>query len=189
MTARHPKDRAPGLDETGRTGRSSRLVTLTSRRLAALLLPALLLTSSPAAHAGPSGIDTGFTLQGRIAYDCYGCGSTATFTGVATYAGDNGIVTVPASGPLEVGEYCTDNGSAYGTLRIGDTDYVTWLSRTRSAAVVSSYGPAGWTAPDTGGGTLTIDGPAGTCGVPATATLTAVLVPFFNCACSVAGDD
>jgi hypothetical protein len=152
--------------------------------LAFLLLPAVM----PPAQAGPSGIDTGFTLQGRIAYDCYGCAGTATFTGVATYAGDYGPVTVPAGGALYVGETCTDDGSAYGTLRLGDVDFDIWLTRTASAVTAWGYGPAGPFAPDTGGGTLTVDGPPGTCGVPATASLTATLVPFFNCACSIADD-
>lgn len=162
-------------------------MTLLRRTLALLvLLPVATLTAP--AQAGPSGIDTGFTLQGRIAYDCYGCADTATFTGVATYAGDYGPVTVPAGGALFVGETCTDGGSAYGTLRLGDVDFDIWLTRTASAVTAWGYGPAGPFAPDTGGGTLTLDGPRGTCGVPATASLTATLVPFFNCACSIVDD-
>lgn len=163
-------------------------MTLITRRLAALALPALLL-SAPSAFAGPAGTDTGFALQGSIAYDCYGCADTATFTGVATYAGDHGPVTVPASGALQVAEACASSGSAWGVLRIGDTDFHLSLSRTDRAVTAWGYGPAGAFQPDAGGGTLTLDAPEGTCGVPVRATLTAVLVPFVNCACVIAGND
>ncbi len=164
-------------------------MTLTTRRLAALLLPALLLAPAPPAHAGPNGIDTGFLLQGSIAYACYGCGDAATFTGVATYAGDYGPVTVPASGALFVAETCTDSGGAYGVLRLGDVDFNLWVTRTGPALVLWGYGPAGVFQPDGGPGTHTLDAPPGTCGVPLTASVTAVLVPLFNCACAIAGDD
>lgn len=156
------------------------------RRLPLVL--ALLLAAAPA-HAEVAGNDTGFTLQGQLAYDCFGCGDTATFTGVATFVTEYGVTTRPATGTLYVGEVCgSTTGGLDGGLHIGATDYNLYVGRTGNAVTGTAFGPYGWYAPDAGGGTWTLDAPSGTCGVPATASLTMTLVPFFNCACYIGND-
>jgi hypothetical protein len=159
-----------------------------TRRLPALLLPALLALAAPGApaHAAPLGLDAGFVLQGSVAYNCYGCGPGATFNGVATFAGER---TVPATGALTVTESCGPAGGGYGTLRVGTDDYPVWLTRAGSAVVVSANGPGGAWQPYAGPGTLLLDAPPGTCGIPVTATLNAAMAPFVYCACLVAGGD
>ena len=157
-------------------------------RLLLALLP-LLLPVAPA-HADPAGtVDTGLVLQGSLAYACYGCAPEATFSGIATWLGDNGPVTVPGSGTFSFNETCGATASGEGDLHLGNEDFTVYLSRTGNAVVLNMFGPGGFYRPDTGGGTLTVDGPAGTCGVPATASLTAVLVPTTNCYCMLAHDE
>jgi hypothetical protein len=153
-----------------------------------LLPPTLLLALVPSAAHAEQVVRTPFTLQGSIGYACYGCGDTATFGGVMTVAGDNGPVTVPVTGELNVYETCTDSGSFYGTLHAGATDYQVYANRNGSAVTMSTYGPDGFYDVYLGGGTLTLDGGPG-CGTgPATASLTAAAVPFVNCYCMIGGD-
>jgi hypothetical protein len=155
-----------------------------------LVLPALLLAAAPLpAHADPTtAVRTGFVLQGSVAYDCYGCGDTATFAGIATFARENGFVNVPTTGDLYVNESCGDSGSFGGTLHVGADDYEVSVSRSTAAITIISTGPGGFYDAYVGAGTLTNDAPAGTCGVPVNATLTAEFAPFVNCYCQVATD-
>jgi hypothetical protein len=155
-----------------------------------LVLPALLLAAAPLpAHADPTtAVRTGFVLQGSVAYDCYGCSGTATFAGIATFPGTKGFTSVPTTGDLYVTESCGDTGSFGGTLHVGADDYDVWVNRTTVAVTVTSIGPGGFYDAYVGGGTLTNDAPAGTCGVPVNATLTAEVAPFVNCYCQVAAD-
>ena len=157
--------------------------------LLAALVPALLV--APAAHAGPQGVDTGYVVQGSIAYDCYGCGTTATFSGVATYAGDFGPVTVPVTGPLDVQETCgATQGYAWGSLTLGSHDFQVNITRYPGSVLFYGVVDGNWWAPDLGPGTFSPDTAPGTCGSgPMTASISAVLVPGFNCACMIAGDD
>jgi hypothetical protein len=153
-----------------------------------LLLPTLLLTATPSVAHAEQIVRTPFTLQGSVAYACYGCGDTATFSGVMTTAGDNGAVTVPTTGELYVDETCGDTGSFYGTLHTGAGDYEVYANRYASAIATTIFGPDGFYDVYLGGGTLTRDSGYG-CGTgPATASLTAASVPSVNCYCSVAGD-
>jgi hypothetical protein len=155
-----------------------------------LLLPAtLLLAATPAVAHAEEIVRTPFTLQGSVAYACYGCDGTATFSGVMTTVGvgGNGPVTVPTTGELYVGETCSGTGSFSGTLHAGPTDYEVYVSRIGSAVTMTTFGPGGFYDVYAGGGTLTLDGASG-CGTPATASLTAASVPFVICYCVVAGD-
>jgi hypothetical protein len=154
-----------------------------------LALAALLVAAPLPAHADPTtAVRTGFVLQGNVAYGCYGCGDTATFSGIATFARENGFVNVPTTGDLYVYESCGDSGSLGGTLHVGADDYEVSFSRTAAAVTVISTGPGGFYDAYVGGGTISNDAPAGTCGVPVNAALTAEFAPFVNCYCQVAAD-
>jgi hypothetical protein len=153
-------------------------------RLAALALPALLL----AAPARADVVAAPFLLQGSVTYDCFGCAPGATFTGVSTVVHDGVAVTVPVAGVLTSTETCDATGGASGTFYVGPDEYTFTWTRAGAAAVVTGYGPIGAFQTEAGAGTLVVDAPPGTCGIPVTATLTAPLVPVNNCACVIAGD-
>ena len=159
------------------------------RMVTAALLFALPFTTAPA-HADPTGLDSGFVLQGSLSYDCLGCAPGATFRGVSTFVRDGATVTVPTTGELTAEESCgSATGSGYGTLHVGADDYGVWWTRAAHAVVVTAHGPGDPLQTEAGPGTLVLDAPPGTCGIPVTATLTAPLVSFYGCACSIAGGD
>jgi hypothetical protein len=158
------------------------------RLLPAALLGASLLASP--AHADPTGLDNGFVLQGSVSYDCLGCASGATFSGVSTFVRNGAVVTLPTTGSLTVQESCESaTGGAYGTVQIGADAYQVSWTRAAGAVAVTAHGPGDPLQMEIGPGTFVLDAPPGTCGIPVTATLTAPLVSFYGCACLIAGDN